>query len=92
MTYEEMEPYYDRFERIAGTSGTADNIKGQMQAGGNIVEGPRSREYPPPALKDTHRMRTFRETTGKLGYHPFTIPADNLSQAFANPFGVTTGP
>lgn len=92
VTYEEMEPYYDRFERIAGTSGTAGNIKGQIRSGGNPFEGPRSREYPTSALKDTHWMRTFRETTDQLGYHPFTIPAGNISQAFVNPLGVTMGP
>lgn len=92
VTYEEMEPFYDRFERIAGTSGTAGNINGQIQPGGNPFEGPRSREYPTPALKDTHWMRTFRNASEQLGHHPFTIPAGNISQAFVNPLGVTMGP
>ncbi|NIE73290.1 GMC family oxidoreductase [Pantoea sp. Ap-967] len=92
VTYDEMEPYYDRFERIAGTSGTAGNIQGQKHPGGNVFEGPRKRDYPTPALKDTHWMRTFRNTTDQLGYHPFTIPAGNISQAFVNPLGVTMGP
>lgn len=92
VTYDEMEPFYDRFERIAGTSGTAGNIQGQKRPGGNVFEGPRKRDYPTPALKDTHWMRTFRSTTEQLGYHPFTIPAGNISQAFVNPLGVTMGP
>lgn len=92
VTYDEMEPYYDRFERIAGTSGTAGNVQGEKRPGGNIFEGPRKREYPTPALKDTNWMRTFRNATEQLGYHPFTIPAGNISQAFVNPLGVTMGP
>lgn len=92
VTYDEMAPYYDRFERIAGTSGIAGNINGQIHPGGNPFEGPRSREYPTPPLKDTHWMRTFRDASTRLGHHPFTIPAGNISQAFVNPLGVTMGP
>jgi hypothetical protein len=29
VTYDEMEPFYDRFERIAGTSGYAGNLNGE---------------------------------------------------------------
>ncbi|ORM71132.1 GMC family oxidoreductase [Pantoea rwandensis] len=92
VTYDEMAPFYDRFERIAGTSGKAGNLNGQPQADGNIFEGSRSREYPTPPLKDTHWMRKYRETTQKMGYHPFTVPAGNISQAYVNPLGVTMGP
>lgn len=92
VTYEDMEPYYDRFERIAGSSGIAGNLNGERRAGGNVFEGPRSREYPTPPLKDTHWMRTYRETTEGMGYHPFTIPAGNISQAYVNPLGVAMGP
>ena len=37
VTYDELEPYYDRFEYLCGTSGKAGNIKGAKQAGGNPV-------------------------------------------------------
>src|SRR6202011_6155896 len=30
ITYDELEPYYDRFEYLCGTSGTAGNLKGQI--------------------------------------------------------------
>ena len=92
VTYEEMEPFYDRFERIAGTSGVAGNLNGESQPGGNIFEGARRRGYPTPPLKDTHWMRKYRETTERMGFHPFTIPAGNISQAYVNPLGVTMGP
>ncbi|MEI4472153.1 GMC family oxidoreductase [Frigidibacter sp. MR17.24] len=92
VTYEEMEPYYDRFERIAGTSGAAGNLNGESRAAGNIFEGPRKRDYPTPPLKDTHWMATYRQTVSDMGYHPFTVPAGNLSQAYVNPLGVAMGP
>ena len=31
VTYDELEPYYDRFEYLLGVSGKAGNIKGQIQ-------------------------------------------------------------
>ncbi|KQN57783.1 MULTISPECIES: GMC family oxidoreductase [unclassified Erwinia] len=92
VTYDEMAPYYDRFERIAGTSGKAGNLNGEKIHGGNVFEGSRTREYPTPPLKDTHWMRKYRTTTERMGYHPFTVPAGNISQAYVNPLGVTMGP
>jgi len=49
ITYDELEPHYDRFEYLCGTSGTAGNLNGKIQQGGNPFEGPRSRPYPTPA-------------------------------------------
>lgn len=92
VTYDDMEPFYDRFERLAGISGIAGNLNGERRPGGNIFEGARKRDYPTPPLKDTHWMRKYRETTKGMGYHPFTIPAGNISQAYINPLGVTMGP
>lgn len=92
VTYDEMEPFYDRFERIAGTSGYAGNLNGEKRPGGNVFEGERRRDYPTPPLKDTHWMRKYRQTTEQMGYHPFTVPAGNLSQAYVNPLGVSMGP
>ena len=40
-----LEPFYDKFERVAGTSGKAGNLKGKIQPGGNPFEGERSQEY-----------------------------------------------
>ena len=92
VTYDEMEPFYDRFERIAGTSGYAGNLQGEKRVGGNVFEGARQRDYPTPPLKDTHWMSKYRKTTESMGYHPFTVPAGNLSQAYVNPLGVSMGP
>jgi gluconate 2-dehydrogenase alpha chain len=42
-SYEELEPFYDRFEYLAGVSGKAGNLNGVIQAGDNPFEGPRKR-------------------------------------------------
>jgi gluconate 2-dehydrogenase alpha chain len=42
ITWDEIEPYYHRFEYLCGTSGTAGNLKGQIRPGGDPFEGPRS--------------------------------------------------
>lgn len=42
VSYDELEPYYDRFEKLAGISGKAGNLNGKTQPGGNPFEGWRS--------------------------------------------------
>ncbi len=42
VSYAELEPYYDRFDKLCGVSGKAGNLRGQTVAGGNPFEGPRS--------------------------------------------------
>jgi len=48
ITWEEIEPYYTRAEEMMGTSGKAGNLNGVKIEGGNIFEGPRSKEFPNP--------------------------------------------
>jgi len=92
ITWDEIEPHYDRFEYLCGTSGTAGNIKGAIQEGGNPFEGPRSRPYPTPAQKQPFSHTLFGKAARELGYKPFPQPSGNLSQAYTNPLGVTLGP
>ena len=87
ITYAELEPYYDKFEAIAGVSGKAGNIKGVTQNGGNPFEGPRSRDYPLPPLKNILSSKLFEGAAKDLGYHPFPRPAANASKAYTNPDG-----
>ena len=87
--YGDLEPYYDRFERMAGIAGRAGNIGGSTQRGGNPFEGPRSRDYPVPPLKESRAGEIFRRAAGELGYSPFPGPAAALSQRYTNPDGVT---
>jgi gluconate 2-dehydrogenase alpha chain len=92
ITYDDLEPYYDRFEYLCGTSGIAGNIKGTIKKGGNPYEGPRSREYPTPGQKQPYGPTLFAQAAIEMGYNPFPQPSGNLSQAYTNPLGVTLGP
>ena len=92
VTYAEMEPYHDLFERLFGISGKAGNIKGQTQPGGNPFEAPRRGEYPQRPLETTEAGLIFRAGAEKLGYAPFPIPAANSSGAYTNPDGMKLGP
>jgi gluconate 2-dehydrogenase alpha chain len=72
---EELEPYYDRVEREIGVSGKAGNIKGQIDRGGNIFEGPRAREYPMPPLRGCGFSDLMTRAARGLGWHAFPGPA-----------------
>jgi gluconate 2-dehydrogenase alpha chain len=88
VTYDELEPYYDRFEYLLGVSGKAGNIKGQIQPGGNPFEAPRTREYPTPPMKEPYFGALFRKGAVELGYHPYPQPSSNLSEPYTNPEGL----
>jgi gluconate 2-dehydrogenase alpha chain len=92
VTYEDLEPHYDKFEYLCGISGTAGNVKGQIREGGNPFEGPRQREYPNPAMDMTYPPTLFAEAAKSLGYKPFPQPSANMSRAYTNPLGVQLGP
>ncbi|WP_347710884.1 GMC family oxidoreductase [Bradyrhizobium sp. CB1650] len=91
VNYDELEPYYDRFEKLCGTSGKAGNIHGQRQPGGNPFEGWRSSEYPTPPLKQGLGATLFAEAARKTGHSPFPQRASDLSEAYVNPLGVKLG-
>ncbi|CEH30963.1 GMC family oxidoreductase [Aneurinibacillus migulanus] len=77
ITYEELEPYFDKFEKMAGISGEE-----------NPLAGKRSAKYPNPPMKTTPSMRMFIDTAKKMKLHPYILPSANLSQAYTNPDGV----
>ncbi len=85
VTYDEFENYYWRAEQLMGISGKAGNLRGQLINGGNIFEGPRQHEYPTPPLTATYTMGFFHKAAMDVGYHPYPLPAANLSQAYTNP-------
>jgi len=82
ISYDDLEPYYDKFEYDVGVSGKAGNLKGTQVEGGNVFEGPREREYPLPPLPTSLTGKAFTEAASGLGYHPFPQPAAILSQAY----------
>src|ERR1700735_4594052 len=91
VTFDELEPHYDAFEYLCGTSGQAGNLNGAIQAGGNPFEGARSRPYPTPPQKQGFGHMLFAKAAQELGYKPFPQPSGNLSQSYTNPLGVTLG-
>ncbi len=91
VTYDELEPHFDRFEKLCGTSGKAGNLKGQFQGGGNPFEGARSDEYPTKPLIMSQAGLIFTEAAKKVGMHPFPTPSSNVSTAYTNPEGQTLG-
>jgi gluconate 2-dehydrogenase alpha chain len=91
ITFDQIEPHYDQFEYLCGTSGQAGNLNGAIQAGGNPFEGPRSRPYPTPPMKQGYGHALFAQAAQQLGYKPFPQPSGNLSRSYTNPLGVTLG-
>ncbi|MEQ1776391.1 MAG: GMC family oxidoreductase [Burkholderiales bacterium] len=91
ITYAELEPYYDKFEYVAGISGRAGNVKGAIQQGGNPFEAPRARDYPLPPLKPSLACDLFESAAKNNGYHPFPRPTANASRAYVNPDGARFG-
>jgi gluconate 2-dehydrogenase alpha chain len=91
VTFADLEPHYDEFEYLCGTSGKAGNLKGAIEQGGNPFEGPRSRPYPTPPQKQGYGHMLFAKAAQELGYKPFPQPSGNLSQSYTNPLGVTLG-
>src|ERR1700730_10398937 len=89
VSYDELEPYYDRFEKLCGVSGKAGNLRGQIVAGGNVFEGPRQSEYPNKPLVQSMAGSLMEAAAKNLGYHPFPGPASNASAVYTNPEGLT---
>lgn len=92
VTYNELEPHFDMFEKVVGVSGTAGNLRGKIQDGGDPFEGPRANPYPMPALPMTYNGRIFSEAAKSLGLHPFACPAAIASASYVNPYGMQMGP
>jgi len=73
LTYDELEPYYEKVEQLVGISG---------EGGSNPFESPRKNDYPLPPLRQSGYMDMASEGLKKVGYHPFPGPAGIISQDF----------
>lgn len=73
ITYQELEPFYDKIEWALGVSG---------QAGANKYEAPRSRDYPCPPMPTTRYAQKFHEGCARLGYNSFPTPTAMLSKPY----------
>lgn len=92
VTYEELEPYFDHFEKVCGTAGQAGNLRGQRVAGGNPFEAPRQNPYPTAPLKTLYAGELLSQAGKELGLSAFPCPASNCTQPYTNPYGVQMGP
>ena len=92
ISYDDLEPHFDHFEAVCGTSGKAGVIGGQRVEGGNPFEGSRSREFPLPPNPDYLGAEMFYKAAREHGYHPYPIPASNASRSYVNPYGCQMGP
>ena len=92
VSFEELEPHFDHFEKVCGVSGTAGVLHGERQPGGNPFEGSRSDKFPTPPLPPIHAASLFAQSAAVLGHQAFPVPAANSSIAYTNPYGVRMGP
>jgi gluconate 2-dehydrogenase alpha chain len=91
VSYEDLEPHYDKFEYLCGISGQAGNVGGKILQGGNPFEGPRRRGYPLPPLKRSYATVLFDKAAKEVGLKPFPCPAANTSEPYKNIYGVQMG-
>ena len=52
MTYDELEPYYDKFDKLCGVSGKAGNLRGQKIAGRKYFRRPPQQRVSQPAVEN----------------------------------------
>jgi len=65
ISYEDLEPYYEKAEHEIGVSG---------KAGSNPFEGARKKAYPMPPLPFNREATVLAAGARKKGWHPFPIP------------------
>lgn len=76
ITYEEMEPYYEQFEYMAGISGEQDPLAPE-----------RNEPWPNPPLVETTPIKLFKDAARNLELNPYQTAAGNMSQNYENPDG-----
>ena len=74
ISYDDLEPYYERVEWEQGVSGQAGNINGEIQEGGNPFESPRRKGYPMPPIRPGAGDARFAQACRSLSLHPFPAP------------------
>ena len=95
VTYDELEPYFDKAEKVFGTSGTAWSVKGEVIGkgkGGNKFAPDRSDDFPLPAQKRTYSAQLFYKAAEEAGYNPYDLPSANTSGTYTNTYGCQMGP
>ncbi|MFD2830368.1 GMC family oxidoreductase [Corticicoccus populi] len=78
ITYDEMEPYYEKYELTSGVSGEQ-----------NPLAPERNIPFPTPPMLMTPLLQRFTDACENVGLHPFRLPSSNLSEEYTNPDGQT---
>ena len=86
VSFEELEPHFDHFEKVCGTSGVAGNLRGGIRPGGNPFEGARSENIQPLRFH-LFTLRAIRKGRSRFGYKSFPQPSANSSIAFPTLMG-----
>ncbi|THF74250.1 GMC family oxidoreductase [Cohnella fermenti] len=79
ITYDELEPYFVKFEQMAGISGdptTVDHV------------GKMSQPFPIGPMKQSPAVKLFRDAAAKAGFQAYTMPSANLADNYTNPDGI----
>ena len=80
VTYDELEPHYDAFEYLCGTSGTAGNLRGRFRTAAIRSKG-RARGLIRRRRRNRASVtRCSPRPRRELGYKPFPQPSGNMSQ------------
>jgi gluconate 2-dehydrogenase alpha chain len=91
VSFQELEPHFSFAEQVFGTSGQAYKVNGNVVGPGNPFDPDRSAPFPLPPMQVNRVAGLFGHAAKAVGYHPFTIPAANASQAYTNPYGCQMG-
>jgi gluconate 2-dehydrogenase alpha chain len=92
VSYDELEPHFDFFEKVCGAAGKAGNLRGEKQPGGNPFEGARQNPYPNPPMKQPLATTLFGEAALREGLNPFPQPSANVTERYVNPYGAVLHP
>src|SRR5699024_11874489 len=74
ITFDDMEPYYDTFEKTAGVRGE-ENPLGEK----------RSNPYPNPPMVKTKKLKMFEDAANEVELHQIMRPSSNMTQNKVNP-------
>ena len=80
--YDELEPFYEKVEFAVGISGQAGNVKGKINAAGNVFEGDRQSEYPMRPLRTSPFTELMTNAAQRLDWSPFQGPAAITSELY----------
>ncbi len=89
MSYAELEPHYDRFERRRHLR-ESRQYRWPDCGGRQSFRGAACAEYPNPRSSRA-RQRNVHGDDEEARYHPFPRPAANMSRPYTNPDGIQLG-